>query len=141
MRDLTKQDYVTITSLKEIKWKQKAKVQWLREGDKNTKFFHRIASSRRNTNFIHNLVEENGNEVNASDLHNHITSYFMNLCKDQGIKRPKLEGLEFKRLSVEKRKWLKRPFEECEIKRVVWNIEDDKALGPDGFSMAFFKAC
>lgn len=37
--------------------------------------------------------------------------------------------------------WLERLFEEDEIKRVVWSIEDDKVLGPDGFFMVFFKHC
>jgi hypothetical protein len=33
--------------------------------------------------------------------------------------------------------WLEREFEEEEVRKVV----DNKALGPDGFSIAFFQAC
>lgn len=36
---------------------------------------------------------------------------------------------------------MERLFEEAEVKKVVWSIEDDKASSPDGFSMAFFKSC
>lgn len=36
---------------------------------------------------------------------------------------------------------MKRLFDEEEIKKVVWSIEDEKAPGPDKFSMAFFKQC
>lgn len=141
MRNLAKQEYANVTSLEKIKWKQKAKVQWLREGDHNTKFFYGIASSRINNNYIHSLVDENGNYVDSSGLNNHIASFFINLYKNQGVKKPKLDGLTFPRLSTEKRKWLERPCEEGEIKNVVWSIEDDKTSGPDGFSMAFFKMC
>lgn len=39
------------------------------------------------------------------------------------------------------RNWVEHLFEKEEVKKVVWSIEDDKALGPDGFTMAFFKHC
>ena len=36
---------------------------------------------------------------------------------------------------------MKRRFEKDEIISVVRDMEGDKALGPDGFSMAFFHHC
>lgn len=46
----------------------------------------------------------------------------------------------FQDYRLKKRKWLEWPFDECEIKIVVWSIEDNKASGPDGCTMAFFKS-
>jgi hypothetical protein len=34
--------------------------------------------------------------------------------------------------------WLERHFEESEVLEVVRDLNGDKALGPDRFSMAFF---
>jgi hypothetical protein len=38
--------------LDEVSWGQKSRVQWLKEGDKNTKFFHRTANANRRNNCI-----------------------------------------------------------------------------------------
>ncbi|KAK3206743.1 hypothetical protein Dsin_020789 [Dipteronia sinensis] len=41
-------------------WKQRAKVDWLQKGDRNTRFFHSKASARRARNRIHGLIDEGG---------------------------------------------------------------------------------
>jgi hypothetical protein len=40
----------------EISWKQKSRVLWLKEGDKCTKFFHRVFNSNRRFNSIESLL-------------------------------------------------------------------------------------
>ncbi|KAF5480564.1 hypothetical protein F2P56_001303 [Juglans regia] len=47
-----------------VRWRQRAKQTWLRKGDRNTKFFHRVANQRRRTNEIHNIVKEDGSVMN-----------------------------------------------------------------------------
>jgi hypothetical protein len=39
----------------EISWRQKSRALWLKEGDKCTKFFHRVANSNRRSNSIESL--------------------------------------------------------------------------------------
>ena len=44
------------TLMEEIYWRQKFRVLCIRKGDRNTKFFHRIANSHRRFNFIDRLM-------------------------------------------------------------------------------------
>ncbi|KAK2643437.1 hypothetical protein Ddye_025200 [Dipteronia dyeriana] len=41
-------------------WKQRAKVEWLRSGDRNTKFFHSNALARKARNRIQGLMDDDG---------------------------------------------------------------------------------
>ncbi|KAK6121173.1 hypothetical protein DH2020_045094 [Rehmannia glutinosa] len=44
----------------DIKWKQRAKQHWYKEGDRNTQFFHAFASKRKANNHITKLKDQSG---------------------------------------------------------------------------------
>nr|XP_023894571.1 uncharacterized protein LOC112006527 [Quercus suber] len=101
-----------LTLLEEISWRQKSRVLHLKEGDANTKFFHRMANSNRKNNGIESLMTV----------------------------RPFPDVLVFPMISAANADWLERPFEEAEIFDVVQSFNGDKSPGPDGFPMAFFQS-
>jgi hypothetical protein len=45
----------------EMMWLQRSRVAWLKEGDRNTKFFHMKAATRTEKNKITRLRKEDGN--------------------------------------------------------------------------------
>lgn len=44
-----KDEFQEIAIKEEIKWFQKSRINWLRNGDNNTKFFHSFANIRKST--------------------------------------------------------------------------------------------
>src|SRR5690606_7847541 len=64
----------------EMLWKQKSRVFWLREGDRNTKYFHALTKQRRAKNKITQLIDENGAVIEDEEgLVDIATSYFMQI--------------------------------------------------------------
>ena len=51
----------------EIYWEQRAKAHWLKEDDRNTKFFHAQASERRKQNTIMDIWDEHGRWCDEED--------------------------------------------------------------------------
>jgi hypothetical protein len=54
--------------------------------------------------------------------------------------RPSVDGISFDSILESEANWMERAFEE-EVRNVVSAMDGDKAPGPNGFSMAFFKEC
>jgi hypothetical protein len=50
----------------EILWKQKSRVQWLKEGERNTKFFHRTVMHHQHVNRITHLEDNHDNIVRGT---------------------------------------------------------------------------
>jgi hypothetical protein len=54
-RALTQAEIEKTLLMEEIFWRQKSRVLWLKEGDHNTRFFHKVANCHRRNNSIVNL--------------------------------------------------------------------------------------
>ena len=53
-------EWDTICKQEEIFWKQNSRVQWLKEGERNTRFFHRSTMANKAHNRISSILNENG---------------------------------------------------------------------------------
>ena len=73
-RTQIKGEIAHVASLEEISWRQKSQFLFVKEGDKNTRFFHRIANSRRRSNHIRGIevdgvLYEDEEEVRSKVVH------------------------------------------------------------------------
>jgi hypothetical protein len=125
----------------EICWRQKSRIRWLKEGDKCTKFFHQVANANRRSNTIDSL-HVNGTPISDPDaIKSHVVNFYESLFSEPSSWRPRVDNLEFEALSVDEATRLEDPFEEREVREVIFGMDRDKAPGPDGFSLAFFQDC
>ncbi|XP_058756417.1 uncharacterized protein LOC131629650 [Vicia villosa] len=70
----------TILKQEELIWFQRAKTNWLKDGDRNTRYYHMKASTRRKRNKIHMLKDKNGTWVDENDtLQKMVTQYFKSM--------------------------------------------------------------
>ncbi|KAM2348663.1 hypothetical protein ACFX1X_012268 [Malus domestica] len=126
----------------EVKWRQRSKVEWAKEGDGNTKFFHRVANGRRKRNYIERLESVGGGIIeDAKEIEEHIVNFFRSLFSSNDEACWGLEGINWAPISALQASWLERPFEEIEVQRAVFDCGKDKSPGPDGFSMQMFQHC
>jgi hypothetical protein len=66
-------------------WRQRARIQWLAEGDRNTRFFHQKASRRRSKNAITRLARQDGTVTeDVEELKSMTTTFYQNLYSSEG---------------------------------------------------------
>ena len=123
----------------ERSWRQKSRLKWLQEGDKNTKFFHLAASFRRSGNYIDKLIVQGNLIDNPGDIRIAITEYFVKHFNSSQVVRIKDWSCNIRSLNMSSSIQLERSFSENEVWNVINRSDGNKAPGPDGFNMHFFK--
>ncbi|KAL9664215.1 hypothetical protein QQ045_019614 [Rhodiola kirilowii] len=127
----------------ELMWRQRSRIEWLKEGDLNTKFFHTRASQRKKKNTITKIKGPNGIWItDDKEICEEAVSHFVNIFRS--VHPRETAGWEEKMsfihqsVSPEKVEFLCAPFTEADIQSAVFQIGSTKAPGPDGFPALFF---
>ncbi|KAH7677295.1 RNA-directed DNA polymerase protein [Dioscorea alata] len=129
-----------IRKQEEIYWRQRSRLQWTRDGDENTKFFHAVANGRKNRNFISRLTQDGVTFTDPKDLGNIFVNRFQLSFGSSRVSRLKIDFTKLLELKIPvDLSRLEIPFSLEEITRVVFDLGGDKAPGPDGFPLQFFK--
>ncbi|GJZ35720.1 hypothetical protein Tco_0581537 [Tanacetum coccineum] len=125
----------------ELFLRQKAKVEWLEVGDRNSKYFHNVVKGRRNRNRISYIEDLNGNPFHGNNVGDQFVSHFKNVLGRSSNVLPVTDpdSLFVKKLPVSEALNLVRSVSNEEIKLALFDIDGNKAPGPDGFSSQFFK--
>ncbi|KAL6225204.1 hypothetical protein ACLB2K_004055 [Fragaria x ananassa] len=122
-------------------WAQRSRVNWLKAGDKNTKFFHITAVHRRQRNRILRLQSQEELWLNKeADIREEIESYFKNIFTCSGPRDWSDAVSAIKPVVTEEMNHnLSMPLGEEEIKAAAFEMGANKAPGPDGFHGIFYQ--
>lgn len=132
-------EFEEIARNEEIAWRQRSRIQWLKNGDKNTKYFHRMATVHRRFNTIDTIEGGGDTIIDADTIKMTIQNYYQNLYSETENWRPDFNLQDFTTINREEQEWLQRRFEEEEVLQCIKLCASDKAPGPDGFSMGFYR--
>ena len=116
LRSLRKKELGDVFLKEEVHWRQSSRIKWIKEGDSNSKFFHRVANGWRKKKLIKSLVTEDGENLSGSDdISKEILKFFRRLYTKPERNSWKIEGLDWSPISAQSFEWLDRPFLEEEV--------------------------
>ncbi|KAE8717707.1 hypothetical protein F3Y22_tig00110032pilonHSYRG00029 [Hibiscus syriacus] len=131
-------DLWRIYRIEESIWFQKARTRWIKDEDRNTRFFHLCALNRSRRNAITSL-KINGSVVSDPILiKTHISEFFK--TEYNSILTMEVEDLllDFSKLSLDQASKLEEQFLEQEIWQAIATSDNSKSPGPDGPSQFAF---
>ena len=125
----------------ELFWGQRAKAHWLKEGDRNTKYFHAHASDRRKQNTILGIWDEYGRWCGEKEsIAQAAVAYFENIYSTTSPTRVEDVVVAIPtRVTEDMNESLTRVFTREEVVTALKQIHPTKAPGPDGMSVIFYQ--
>ncbi|GAA0175901.1 hypothetical protein LIER_44004 [Lithospermum erythrorhizon] len=121
-------------------WKEMAKVKMLKEGDRNTKYFHVAAMLRRRKNRIVGIEDAEGVWQEGSErVEDEVLMYFGDIFRANDICNPKrATSIVDHKVTDEMNGHLTRAVTSEEVRKAVFEMPVDKSFGLDGMTVLFF---
>ena len=124
-------------------WQLKSRTKWALYGDSNTKFFHALASGRRNQNSIWSLLDENGNSVeDEGALKEMGRCHFAHIfCDDKQtslLDQLRVVMLFPNMITPEDAPGLTQPVTLLEIEAALHSFKKDRSPGRNGWPAKFY---
>ncbi|KAL0289987.1 UNVERIFIED_CONTAM: Retrovirus-related Pol polyprotein from type-2 retrotransposable element R2DM [Sesamum radiatum] len=137
--------YCKAVELEASMLRQRAKLSWLKYGDQCTSIFFKKINARRAAQRVFQIYNSAGEMLTEQSLvAAEFVSYFQSMLG--GVRRASSINCDFLQphlkhiLNTEEADALVRPITHEEIREAFYDISEDSAPGPDGYTSGFFKA-
>lgn len=127
--------------LKDCFLRQKLRALWLKEGNMNSSFFHRVMRARYRRNFISFVNSSDGMKEKVDEFKSEVRNFFKASFQEENMSRLVLSGVDMSCLSSDDNKYLEVAFSKEEVKVVVWICNDSKSPRYDSYSSSFMQNC
>ncbi|GAV92473.1 hypothetical protein CFOL_v3_35852, partial [Cephalotus follicularis] len=134
------EEYYEASRKEEIYFKQKARINWLKLGDSNSKYFHKVVRVRQARNSIVKIQKSDGEWTQSQqEVGEESVQFFSDLLRGQ-IRRSGMQLKNFGvRITGDQKEAMGMEVSRKEIEEALWSQNLDKAPGPDGYNGRFFK--
>ncbi|OIT36118.1 hypothetical protein A4A49_64435, partial [Nicotiana attenuata] len=135
--------YTRYLKLEESILKQKTQLQWFKEGDANSKYFHSLIRGRRRKLYIHKIKDRNENWIQGDTVIREATcDYFQDMFSDPGghIIEDLLSCIPTM-INSEDNDALTADPTMSELKDIVFSMNPTSAAGPNGMNGKFYQSC
>lgn len=137
LRQKIRQRAYDLSIASEIKWKQRARCNWLKNGDNNTRFFHSFASARTARNAVLSLRSEATDITNGMEIKRLFLHHMKQILGTENPALPFLPNALYPTpMNLED---LAIPFSEQEVQRAIRQLAKNKSSGPDGLPNEFLQ--
>ena len=122
-------------------WRQRFKVMWLKDGDRNTRFFHSKASQRRRRNYITQLYDATGRWcTRQGQVNDTIVDFYQNLFTSANPSNfEEVVDLIPQVVTNKMNEKLVADFTIEEVEVALKQMAHLKAPGPDGMPLLFYQ--
>jgi hypothetical protein len=137
---------VSIFDAEENFLKQKARNKWLNLGDGNNAYFHKSVKARNSYNLIKVLKDAEGNRViDMKGITDLAVGFYQHLLSSSvhefsTLKANRVSNLFQRNFFPSRVSRMQAVVSRDEVPTVIFSMNKNKALGPDGFFAEFFQA-
>nr|GEZ10111.1 RNA-directed DNA polymerase, eukaryota, reverse transcriptase zinc-binding domain protein [Tanacetum cinerariifolium] len=136
----TIKEYNTVVQDEEKFLYQQAKIEWLSDGDKNSRFFHVVLKGKNHRNIIDMVYDEKGERFKGSDVAEQFVKHFQSFLETAyHVEALPPNSLTVTKVTERDADNMVRPILDTKVKEDLFDISDNKAPGPDGYNSKFYK--